>query len=104
MNQTTLDRQEAGKGKKDEIIIVAPNGAPREIKFHPNDTVQKTLDKAVKDFGKDGQLDLTGNYNLVRGASPLEPGQTLHEAGVQPGDRLIVQAKAIPVDGDAPAS
>lgn len=104
MNQTTLDRQEAGKGKKDEIIIVAPNGAPREIKFHPNDTVQKTLDKAVKDFGKDGLLDPTGNYNLVKGASPLEPEQTLQEAGVQPGDRLIVQSKAIPADGDAPAS
>ncbi len=104
MNQTTLDRQEAGKAKKEEIVLVAPLGATREIKFHPNDTVQKTLDHAVKDFGKDGLLDPAGSYNLVREGSPLEPGQTLQEAGVQPGDRLNVRSKGIPVDGDAPTS
>lgn len=104
MNQTTLDQREAAKAKKDEIVIGAPNGATREVKFHPNDTVQKTLDHAVKDFGKDGLLDPTGSYNLVRNASPLEPGQTLQQAGVQPGDRLNVRSKEIPADGDAPSS
>lgn len=99
-----MDRQQAGKSNKDQITLVAPNGATREIKLHPHDTVHKTLNHAVKEFGKDGMLDPNISYVLVRNATPLEPGQTLSEAGVQPGDRLNVRAKAIPADGDASAT
>lgn len=102
MDQATLERQPADEKLKAEIVLVAPNGATEGTKFHPNNTVQMTLDHAVKAFGKAGHLDPSRTYQLVRGATPLEPGQTLKQAGVQPGNRLNVRVKEIPADGDAP--
>jgi hypothetical protein len=102
VSQGTLGRQEAGQKTKDEIVLVAPNGAQRGEKLRLHDTVAKTLEQAVKAFGKEGLLDPSRAYTLVRGATPLEPGQTLEQAGVQPGDRLNVRVKEIPADGDAP--
>ncbi len=55
----------AGAGKKlDEITIVAPNGASDVYKYRPHDTVEKTLEKAVKDFSKEGTLDSSVAYSL----------------------------------------
>jgi hypothetical protein len=87
--------------EKDEITIVAPNGARRTEKYRPHDTVGKTLEHAVKSFGKDGDLDPTKEYILVLGDTPLALEKTLAEAGVQPGATLKVRAKQIPGDGSA---
>ena len=93
----------AGAGKKlDEITILAPNGVPEEFKFHPQHTVEKTLDQAIKEFSKKGQLDGSVPYILVMGATPLEPSLTLERAGVIVGATLKVRAKQTPGDGDAP--
>ena len=100
MTETTA----AAEKKLDEITIVAPNGASRPYKYRPNDTVDKTLDKAVKDFAKEGMLDGSVAYSLVMGATALEPGSTLGEAEVTTGTTLKIRARQIPVDGDAPGT
>lgn len=94
----------AAEKKLDEITIVAPNGAPRPYKYRPHDTVEKTLNKAVKDFAKEGMLDGSVAYSLIMGATSLEPGMTLEEAGVTAGATLKIRARQIPVDGDAPGA
>ena len=98
MTETTA----AAEKKLDDVTIVAPNGAPRPYKYRPHDTVEKMLDKAVKDFAKEGMLDGSVAYSLVMGATPLEPGMTLEQAGVTVGATLKIRARQIPVDGDAP--
>ncbi len=98
MTETTT----AAEKKLDEITIVAPNGAPKPYKYHPHDTVEKTLDKAVKDFAKEGMLDDSVAYSLVMDATPLEPSLTLEQAGAMAGATLKIRARQIPVDGDAP--
>ncbi len=98
MTETT-----AAAGKKlEEVTIVAPNGARKEYKYRPHDTVEKTLEKATKDFAKDGVLDDSVAYTLVMGATALEPGLTLERAGVTAGTTLKIRARQVPVDGDAP--
>jgi hypothetical protein len=84
-----------------EITLVAPNGANVQEKYRPHDTVGKTLEHAVKQFGKTGDLDPNGTYILVKGESPLENSLTLEKAGIKPGDSLKIRAKGIPVDGHA---
>lgn len=104
IDQATPAQRSGDKKQKDQIVLVAPNGATDEDKFRPHDTVQKTLDRAVKEFGKAGHLDPSRAYQLTRGATSLEPSQTLEQAGVEPGDRLNVRIKEIPADGDAPGA
>ena len=91
--------------KVDEITIVAPNGASDRYKYHPQQTVEKTLEKAIKDFAKEGMLDGSLAYSLVMDATSLEPSTTLEQAGVRPGATLKIRARQIPVDGaDAPGA
>lgn len=97
MTETTA----AAEKKLDEITILAPNGAPKPYKYRPHDTVEKTLDKAVKEFAKEGMLDGSVAYSLVMGATALEPGSALEGAGVTAGATLKIRARQIPVDGDA---
>jgi hypothetical protein len=87
---------------KDEIVLIAPNGARRVEKYHPHDTVSKTLELGVKAFGKSGDLDPAQDYILVLGDSALDNSLTLAEARVKPGDSLKIRAKNRPVDGNAP--
>lgn len=92
--------KDGGGREKFMVTLVAPNGAERQERYHPNQTVGHVLEKAVRDFAKDRLItDTSIQYVLVRGATPLEAGMTLEEAGVQPGDRLNVRARAIPRDG-----
>ncbi len=94
------DQKGTGEREKPMIVLVAPNGAERPERYHPNQTVGHVLEKSIRDFAKDGLItDTSIKYVLVRGATPLEPGMTLEEAGVQPGERLNVRARAIPRDG-----
>jgi hypothetical protein len=86
---------------KDEITLVAPNGAEMQIKYHPHDTVAKTLEHAVKEFAKDGHIDPGVPYLLVLGDLALENSLSLEAAGVKAGDRLKIRSKAIPGDGNA---
>ncbi len=86
---------------KDEITLVAPNGAELNTKFHPHDTVAKTLEHAVKEFAKEGHIDSSVQYLLVLGDQALENSLTLEQAGVNAGDRLKIRSKAIPGDGNA---
>jgi hypothetical protein len=99
LGASTMSREDS---QKDEIVIVAPNGKQMPVKYHPHDSVAKTLDHAVKEFSKDGVLDQNVSYILVRGESPLPPGSTLEAAGVKPGDKLKIRSQATPGDGDAP--
>lgn len=95
----------AGARKKlDEITIVAPNGASDVYKYRPHDTVEKTLEKAVKDFSKEGTLDSSVAYSLVLDATTLEPSVTLEQAGVTSGATLKIRSKQTPMDGDAPGT
>lgn len=87
--------------EKDQIVLVAPNGAEITEKFRPHDTVGKTLEHAVKEFAKDGHLDSSVQYILVLGDQALENSLTLETAGVKSGDRLKVRSKGIPGDGNA---
>lgn len=89
------------KHEKDEITLVAPNGAELMTKYRPHDTVTKTLDHAVKEFKKDGNIDESVQYLLVLGDQALENSLTLEQAGVKAGDRLKIRSKAIPGDGHA---
>ncbi len=84
-----------------DITVLAPNGAPLTEDFRPHDTVGKTLDQAVREFGREKQLDPSLPYVLVLGTTPLENALTLEQAGVRPGDTLKVRSKSIPGDGDA---
>lgn len=83
------------------IILVAPNGATREEKYHAEQTVGQTLKHAVKEFAKDGQLDPNVEYVLVLNGVALESSRTLAASGVVPGSRLSIRSKPIPGDGDA---
>lgn len=83
------------------ITLVAPNGATENDKYRPHDTVGKTLEHAVKEFGKNGYLDPSLSYILVYGDSPLENSLTLEQANIQAGASLKVRSKSIPGDGCA---
>jgi hypothetical protein len=87
--------------KKEEVTLVAPNGAEITEKYKSHDTVSKTLEQAVKEFAKDGHLDAKLSYILVQGETALENSLTLEAAGVVVGSRLKVRSKAIPGDGHA---
>ncbi len=87
--------------KQDVVTIVAPNGATVSEKYRQHDTVSKTLEHAVKEFGKQGHLDSTLQYILVFGDSPLENSLTLEQAGITAGATLKVRSKSIPGDGNA---
>jgi len=87
--------------KQDTITIIAPNGAPVSEKYRPHDTVSKTLEHAVKEFGKEGHLDATLQYILVFGDTPLENSLTLEQAGITTGATIKVRSKSIPGDGNA---
>lgn len=93
--------KEDHKHEKEAITIVAPNGATETEKYHPHDTVGKTLEHAVKHFGKDGHLDPNVQHILVLGDTQLENSLTLEQAGVRDGATLKVRSKNIPGDGDA---
>lgn len=97
-----MERMDKNRPDKDEIILIAPNGARRVEKYHPHDTVGKTLEHGVKAFGKSGDLDPAQDYVLVLGDTALDNGLTLEEARVRPGDSLKIRAKNRPVDGNAP--
>ena len=86
---------------KDEITLVAPNGARFEEKFNGHKTVGNVLEHAVNEFGKKGDLDPKQSYVLVLGNRALENSLTLEQAGVKPGDILKVRSKQIPGDGHA---
>lgn len=89
-----------GEGKeRPTITLIAPNGFRRPEPYHPNQKVSVVLADAVRDFGKEGQLDPKGHYILVKGATPLEPSLQLDVAGVVAGDELRVRSKATPIDG-----
>lgn len=88
--------------EQDTITLVAPNGQTQGERYHPNEKVGHVLKKAVQDFGNAGLLDPARAYVLVLAGTPLDESKTLAEAGVQPGARLNVRAKDIPVDGCAP--
>jgi hypothetical protein len=87
--------------KQDTITIVAPNGATDSEKYRQHDTIGKTLDHAVKEFGKAGHLDASLQYILVSGDTPLENSLTLQQAGITAGATLKVRSKSIPGDGNA---
>ena len=61
---------------------MAPNGAERVERYHPNEKVGHVLEKAVRDFGKDGQLDPSKAYVVVLGETVLDNSLTLKQAGV----------------------
>lgn len=84
-----------------DISVLAPNGAPLTEEYRPHDTVGKTLDHALREFGREKQLDPSLPYVLVLGSTPLENALTLVQAGVKPGDTLKIRSKSIPGDGDA---
>lgn len=86
---------------KEIITLVAPNGEERTETYKPNFKVGNLLKQAVHDFGKDGHLDASSAYKLVKDGTPLDESQTLEEAGVQAGDKLSVRSKTLPSDGDA---
>jgi hypothetical protein len=88
--------------EKGQITLVAPNGQTEDEKYHPQHTVQHTLDAAVRDFGKRGWLDTSLPYLLVMNGAPLTASETLEQAGVRAGARLSVRSKTVPGDGDAP--
>ena len=82
-----------------EVTLVAPNGASRTERYHANQKVSHVLEMAVKEFGREGHLDPSKPYLLVLGQTALEPGTTLADAGVKPGDVLKIRARDIPGDG-----
>lgn len=84
-----------------QITILAPNGAPLNEDYRPHDTVGKTLDHALQEFGRQKLLDPSGAYVLVLGSTSLDTSLTLEQAGVRPGDTLKVRAKKVPTDGHA---
>lgn len=92
-------------GEKDQIsgkpsvTLVAPNGAQRQERYHPNEKVSHVLAEAVREFGREGHLDPSGAYILVREQTPLESEHTLADAGVRAGDLLKVRSRQIPGDG-----
>ena len=82
-----------------DITLVAPNGAQLSEAYHPNQKIGHVLQVAVKRFGKQGDLDPSKPYILVKGESPLESEATLAEAGIKAGDTLKVRSRGIPGDG-----
>ena len=87
------------KTAKETITVTAPNGAKREFRYHPNQTVSHVLADAVREFAKDGLVDSSQAYVLVYEKNPLEPGLTLAQAGVPAGAELKIRANTIPGDG-----
>ncbi len=87
--------------RTEDITLKAPSGATLVERYHDHETVGKVLEQAVREFGKEGQLDPSKQYILVLNATPLEDQLTLEAAGVRPGDVLNVRSKSIPGDGDA---
>ena len=93
------ERVDRPKPVRDEIVLVAPNGATHETKYRPHDTVGKTLEHGVKEFNRSGDLDPSLEYMLVLNDTPLDNILTLEQAGVKPGHRLKIRSKRRPVDG-----
>lgn len=87
---------------KETVTLVAPNGEERTEAYKPNFKVGNLLKQAVHDFGKDGHLDASLAYKLVKDGTQLDESQTLVETGVHAGDKLSVRSKTLPSDGDAP--
>ncbi len=88
-----------GPKEKDEITLIAPNGAQLVERYHAKQTVSHVLDTGVKQFGKDGHLDPSQSYVLVYGQTVLEPTATLGDAGIPSGAQLKIRSRAIPGDG-----
>lgn len=97
-----MERIDKNGPSKDEIVLVAPNGARRTEKYRPHDKVGKTLEHGVREFGRSGDLDPAQDYVLVLGDTALDNSLTLEEARVRPGDSLKIRAKNRPIDGNAP--
>lgn len=87
---------------KEVIKLVAPNGEERIEAYKPHFKVGNLLRQAVHDFGKDGHLDASLVYKLVKDGTQLDESQTLAETGVHAGDKLSVRSKTLPSDGNAP--
>lgn len=87
-----------------QITILAPNGAPLTEDYRPHDSVGKTLEHAVQEFGRQKLLDPSLPYVLVFGNTSLNTALTLEQAGVKAGDTLKVRSKSIPTDGNAPGT
>ncbi len=68
--------------RTDDITLKAPSGATLTERYHAHETVGKLLEQAVREFGREGQLDPSKPYILVLNATPLEDQLTL-EAGPQ---------------------
>jgi hypothetical protein len=82
-----------------EITLVAPNGAKFEQPYRAQETVERVLDHAVKEFGRRHDLDPNKPYVLAYDGAALENSLTLAAAGVPAGAQLNVRSKAIPGDG-----
>jgi|GEM_PF-7129524 len=90
---------EAGDKRKHDVTIKLSSGADHSFAYRGDELVGKLLADAVKYFGDHKQLDPNGQYKLVSNGSDLNVAQTLDQAGVKPGDVLLLTTQAKPTDG-----
>jgi hypothetical protein len=74
-------------------VAVIYNGQTREFPYHPNQRVEHVLKEARQAFGITVSPHLMGLFDLA--GVELNDAQTLHEAGVQAGQELILRQSIV---------
>ena len=91
----------AHRTKRYDVTIRTLAGHHQPEEVHDTEKVGTLTAKAVKDFESRAQLT-PGDYALTLprlGEAELDPAARLHDAGVVPGDVLVLVSRAPQVDG-----
>lgn len=80
-----------------KISVKTEVGTPFEDDYNVHQKVKHLLDKAMQNFGYDPSR--AGEYELIKGTSPLNNDLSLEEAGLIDGDVVILRAKQPLIDG-----
>lgn len=85
-----------GKEKaKDHVKIeIIYNGLDKPFEVKIDQTVRSLLDKAMERFGPIPSPHLMGLFNQSPG-SELKDSDTVQQAGVKPGDRLLLRQSEV---------
>jgi hypothetical protein len=75
-----------------DTVTVTYNGADKEVAYQPEELVQALLEHAKQAFG------VQSNHLLslfTEGGTELNDQQTVKEAGVQPGQLLVLRQSTV---------
>jgi hypothetical protein len=89
----TVAEAKAGKQAKEQMVGVLYNGLPKPVEFRHGERVKELLDRAMQVHGPIPQPHVMSLFN--KAGDELQDGHTVDQAGVRPGDELLLRPSVV---------